>query len=124
MAIVSVEEWNHLTTLRPILQMLIGCDKCSQQRRCGACWAITAVETIESAYAMYRGNLYNLAEAEITIFDFVRRWMASKYLRVYHETQGPAVREKLAMYGYTYVAMGVNTCGVLNGMTHVFMKKD
>ena len=37
------------------------------QGSCGACWAITAVETIESEYAMYRGNLYNLAEAEIII---------------------------------------------------------
>ena len=32
--------------------------------------------------------------------------------------------ENWGMYGYAYVAMGANTCGVLNDMTNVYMKKD
>lgn len=39
------------------------------QGNCGACWAITAVETIESAYAMSKGTLYDLAETEVIICD-------------------------------------------------------
>ena len=39
------------------------------QGSCGACWAITAVETIESAYAIHSGTLYDLAEAELIICD-------------------------------------------------------
>lgn len=39
------------------------------QGNCGACWAITAVETIESAYAMHTGKLYDLAESEVIICD-------------------------------------------------------
>lgn len=35
------------------------------QGNCGACWAITAVETIESCYAIYSGTLLNLAESEV-----------------------------------------------------------
>lgn len=39
------------------------------QGNCGACWAITAVETIESAYAIASGNLIDLAESEIIVCD-------------------------------------------------------
>ena len=39
------------------------------QGNCGACWAITAVETIESAFAMSTGTLYDLAESEVIICD-------------------------------------------------------
>jgi len=35
------------------------------QGNCGACWAITAVETIESAYYISTGNLVDLAETEV-----------------------------------------------------------
>lgn len=39
------------------------------QGSCGACWAITAVETIESAYYIKTGNLKYLSETEIIICD-------------------------------------------------------
>lgn len=39
------------------------------QGNCGACWAITAVETVESAHAIATGNLYDLSEAEIITCD-------------------------------------------------------
>jgi Papain family cysteine protease/Cathepsin propeptide inhibitor domain (I29) len=39
------------------------------QGNCGACWAITAVETIESAYAIHTGTLYDLSETEVIICD-------------------------------------------------------
>lgn len=39
------------------------------QGNCGACWAITAVETVESAHAIATGNLYDLSEAEIIACD-------------------------------------------------------
>jgi cathepsin F len=37
------------------------------QGACGACWAITAVETIESAHALQTGTLIDLAEAEVIL---------------------------------------------------------
>lgn len=39
------------------------------QGSCGACWAITAVETIESAYAIKTGELLDLAEEEVIACD-------------------------------------------------------
>lgn len=39
------------------------------QGNCGACWAITAVETVESAYAIKTGNLIDLAETEVIVCD-------------------------------------------------------
>ncbi len=39
------------------------------QQSCGACWAITATETIESAYAISTGKLIDLAEEEIIACD-------------------------------------------------------
>eukprot|EP00536_Pseudo-nitzschia_multiseries_P008600 jgi/Psemu1/198479/e_gw1.220.24.1 len=39
------------------------------QGECGACWAVTAVETVESAYFLATGNLYTLSESEIIICD-------------------------------------------------------
>ena len=36
-----------------------------RQGDCGACWAITAVETIESAYFIGTGNLVDLSESEV-----------------------------------------------------------
>jgi KDEL-tailed cysteine endopeptidase len=35
------------------------------QGDCGACWAITAVETVESAHYLATGILYDLSEAEV-----------------------------------------------------------
>jgi C1A family cysteine protease len=39
------------------------------QESCGACWAITAVETIESAYAISTGTFIDLAEEEVIACD-------------------------------------------------------
>lgn len=39
------------------------------QGSCGACWAITAVETIESAYAIQTGELLDLNEEEVIACD-------------------------------------------------------
>ncbi|KAL9187065.1 hypothetical protein ACHAXT_010785 [Thalassiosira profunda] len=39
------------------------------QGSCGACWAITAVETIESAYAIATGQLLDLDEEEVIACD-------------------------------------------------------
>ena len=39
------------------------------QSECGACWAIAAVETIESVHFMSTGKLYDLSEAEIIVCD-------------------------------------------------------
>ncbi len=39
------------------------------QGSCDACWAITAVETIELAYVTATGNLINLAEEEVIACD-------------------------------------------------------
>ena len=39
------------------------------QGNCGACWAITAVETIESAYYIKTGKLVDLAETEVIACD-------------------------------------------------------
>ncbi|KAL7495439.1 hypothetical protein ACHAWT_003910 [Skeletonema menzelii] len=39
------------------------------QESCGACWAITAVETIESAYAIATGKLIDLDEEEVIACD-------------------------------------------------------
>jgi hypothetical protein len=39
------------------------------QGNCGACWAITAVETIESVYALKTGTLVELAESEVIVCD-------------------------------------------------------
>eukprot|EP00588_Corethron_pennatum_P001947 CAMPEP_0194299280 /NCGR_PEP_ID=MMETSP0169-20130528/60628_1 /TAXON_ID=218684 /ORGANISM="Corethron pennatum, Strain L29A3" /LENGTH=1179 /DNA_ID=CAMNT_0039049363 /DNA_START=197 /DNA_END=3736 /DNA_ORIENTATION=+ len=39
------------------------------QGYCGACWAITAVESIESAYFLYTGLLMDLYEAEVIACD-------------------------------------------------------
>jgi len=39
------------------------------QGNCGACWAITAVETIESTYFIKTGQLLDLAETEIIACD-------------------------------------------------------
>jgi C1A family cysteine protease len=33
-----------------------------RQNQCGACWAITVVEALESAYAIKTGKLYELSE--------------------------------------------------------------
>ena len=39
------------------------------QGSCGACWAITAVETVESAYFISTGKLYDLAETEVIVCE-------------------------------------------------------
>ena len=39
------------------------------QSSCGACWAITAVETVESAYFISNGKLYDLAETEVIVCE-------------------------------------------------------
>ena len=39
------------------------------QGNCGACWAITAVETIESVYALKMGTLVELSETEVIVCD-------------------------------------------------------
>ncbi len=39
------------------------------QGDCGACWAVTAVETVESAHFISTGNLYTLSETEIIVCD-------------------------------------------------------
>jgi Papain family cysteine protease/Cathepsin propeptide inhibitor domain (I29) len=39
------------------------------QGSCGACWAITAVETVESAYFISTGRLYDLAETEVIVCE-------------------------------------------------------
>ena len=39
------------------------------QGECGACWAVTAVETMESAYYLATGTLYELSESEIIVCD-------------------------------------------------------
>mmetsp|Transcript_12240 Transcript_12240/g.23988 ORF Transcript_12240/g.23988 Transcript_12240/m.23988 type:complete len:1209 (+) Transcript_12240:177-3803(+) len=39
------------------------------QGSCGACWAITAVETVESAHAIATGTLINLSEHEVIACD-------------------------------------------------------
>ena len=39
------------------------------QSSCGACWAITAVETVESAYFISTGKLYDLAETEVIVCE-------------------------------------------------------
>lgn len=39
------------------------------QGNCGACWAITAIETVESAYFLSKGTLYDLAESEVITCD-------------------------------------------------------
>ena len=39
------------------------------QGNCGACWAITAVETIESVYALKSGTLVDLAETEVIVCE-------------------------------------------------------
>ena len=39
------------------------------QGECGACWAVTAVETVESAHFLATGTLYSLSESEIIICD-------------------------------------------------------
>ena len=57
----SVVDWRDLGVVTSV----------QSQGSCGACWAITAVETNKSAYAMYTGNLYDLAlaEAELIVCD-------------------------------------------------------
>ena len=39
------------------------------QGSCGACWAITAVETIESSLAIVSGTLLDLSEEEVIACD-------------------------------------------------------
>jgi C1A family cysteine protease len=39
------------------------------QGDCGACWAVTAVETVESAHFLATGNLYELSESEVIACD-------------------------------------------------------
>jgi C1A family cysteine protease len=39
------------------------------QGDCGGCWAITAVETVESAHYISTGNLYDLSEAEVIMCE-------------------------------------------------------
>ena len=39
------------------------------QGECGACWAVTGVETVESAYFLATGTLYTLSESEIIVCD-------------------------------------------------------
>lgn len=39
------------------------------QGGCGACWGITAIETIESAYAIRSGSLVDLSESEVIACD-------------------------------------------------------
>ena len=39
------------------------------QGDCGACWAVTATETVESAHFIATGNLYTLSESEIIVCD-------------------------------------------------------
>ena len=39
------------------------------QGDCGACWAVTATETVESAHFISTGNLYTLSESEIIVCD-------------------------------------------------------
>jgi len=38
------------------------CTPVKDQGQCGSCWTFSAVETIESAYQIQRGTLYNLSE--------------------------------------------------------------
>jgi C1A family cysteine protease len=37
------------------------------QGNCGACWAITAVESVESAIFLSKGTLYDLSETEVIV---------------------------------------------------------
>ena len=37
------------------------------QDNCGACWAITAVECVESSHFITHGTLYDLAESEVIL---------------------------------------------------------
>jgi C1A family cysteine protease len=37
------------------------------QGNCGACWAITAIETVESASFLSTGKLYDLSETEVIV---------------------------------------------------------
>lgn len=37
--------------------------------RCGACWAITAIETVESAVFLATGELYDLSETEVIVCE-------------------------------------------------------
>jgi hypothetical protein len=39
------------------------------QGECGACWAVTAVETVEAAHFLATGTLYELSESEIIACD-------------------------------------------------------
>jgi len=39
------------------------------QGSCGACWAITAVETVESSYYIAKGTLLELSATEIIACD-------------------------------------------------------
>jgi len=39
------------------------------QGQCGACWAIAAVETVESAYFLKTGDLLDLSEQEVVLCD-------------------------------------------------------
>jgi len=39
------------------------------QGNCGACWAISAVETMESAYAIKHGELIDLCETEVIVCE-------------------------------------------------------
>jgi len=38
-----------------------------KQGDCGACWAVTAIETIESALFIAKGTLYELSESEVIL---------------------------------------------------------
>jgi C1A family cysteine protease len=49
------------------------------QGECGACWAVTAVETVEAAHFLATGTLYELSESEIIACDDSCQMCDGKY---------------------------------------------
>jgi C1A family cysteine protease len=56
--VIQIQLWNASLTIFPIIT-----------GDCGACWAITAVETVESAHFIGTGNIYDLSEAEVIMCE-------------------------------------------------------
>jgi len=79
------------------------------QGECGACWAVTAVETVESAYFLSTGNLYELSESEIIVCDDSCEmcsggWPQNAYEWVM-DHGGLPLRSKLPYDAYTLIAL-------------------
>ncbi len=95
------------------------------QGNCGACWAITAVETIEAAHFIATGNLYELSESEIILCDNTCQmcnggWPQNAY-EYAMKHNGLPLEKTLPYNGDLLLTMTMVNSGMSDEMKYVFV---